>query len=102
MAIYFVMFEATPRLGTRPSVGGAFVNCWIEGSALEQAVEIARLRITENDWIVNEPDDAFSVDETTYSLGSDGWEEYQQALLHNEVYVYHEYPDDEVGAASLN
>ena len=93
--MFFVQFEGTPRRDARldAGAGGAYINCWIERTTLTEAVDVARAAIETEGWIVDQPDEAYPVDEQTYPPGKDGREHFQQALINHEVYVYYEFPE---------
>jgi hypothetical protein len=93
--MFLIQFNATPRrnVQTAPQAAGARVNCWIERSTLDEAVSAARAGIEAQGWIVNEHDEAYEVDETTYPPGKDGREYFEQALIDKEVFVFYTFPE---------
>lgn len=93
--MFFVLFEATPRrsASVTEDVAGAYVNCWIERPTLDEAVRVARTAIEAEGWIVDEPDEAYWVDASTYHPGKDGREYFEQALIDKEVVVFHCFPE---------
>ena len=97
--MFFVQFEATPRREARSSAdaAGAYVNCWIERSTLEEAIRVARCSIEAEGWIVDDPDEAFPVDASDYPDGHPGREYFEQAMVDKQVFVFHCFPevDDE-------
>ena len=97
MPMFFVQFEATPQLDNPDSrnSAGAFVNCWIARDTIEEAIRVGREWIAGEGWIVNEPDEAYVVDESWYRPGAKGREYFEQALIDREVFVFYCFPDQE-------
>jgi hypothetical protein len=93
--MFFIQFDGTPRRDARtaPHAAGGRVNCWIERETLDEAVRVARDGIVAQGWIVDEPDEAYVVDETNYPPGQDGREYFEQALIDREVFVFYTYPE---------
>jgi hypothetical protein len=93
--MFFVQFEGTPRRDARTGAdaAGAYINCWIERPTLGEAVSIARSFIEAQGWIIDQPDEAYPVDEQTYPPGKDGREYFVQALIDREVYVFYQFPE---------
>jgi hypothetical protein len=97
--MYFVLFEAAPRRDARtdPEAAGAFVSCWIDRPSLDEAVRVARTGIEAEGWIVDELDEVYEVDATTYPPGKEGRESFEQALIDKQVWEFHTFSevDDE-------
>lgn len=95
--MFFLIFEATPRVTTTESkaVGGAFVSCWIQRPTEAEAQEAARVMISEMGWIVGEADKIRRVDDSHYEAGNPARQYFDQAKTDGEVLVFHKYPDRE-------
>lgn len=93
--MFFLQYESKPRPGARsaPHATGGIINCWIERSTLEQAIEVARVWIEAEGWIVDRPQQAYVVDACTYTPGKDGRNYFEQALIDKEVFVFYVYPE---------
>ncbi len=72
--------------------GGAFVNCWIKDRTEEEAFTVAKEWLATSGWIVKSLEKQRSVSKFDYQCGEDGGEQYQQALVDGEVYVFHAWP----------
>lgn len=98
--MFFILFEATPRRDSHilPQVAGALVSCWIQRATLEEAIDVAKTNILAEGWIIDEPDEAYEVDENTYPSGKEGCEYFEQALIDQEVFVFHCFPEIEDAA----
>jgi hypothetical protein len=96
--MFFFQFEATPRTDhpEGDEVAGAYVNCWIDRPTIEEAEHVARTMISEDCWIVGEPDEAHAVDRDYYANNPDGLQYFEQALIDKEVLVFHTFPIDEL------
>ncbi len=92
--MYYFLFEATPSLRHPETneVGGAFVNCWIVANTLADAEIVARKTICDQNWIVDEPEEAFEVTRSFYDKESSSLQYYDQAVVDKEVYVFHSFP----------
>ncbi len=93
--MFFVQFQATPRKTARtaPEAAGAYINCWIERSTLDDAIRVAQAVIAAEGWITDQPEEAYAVDANTYPLGKSGRDYYLQARMDKEVFVYYTYPE---------
>ncbi len=94
--MYFVLFEATPCRNVKRVAGntaGAYVSCYIQRATRDEAIQAAKAGIEAEGWIVDEPDEAYMVDDSTYPPGKEGRDYYQQALIDREVFVFHCFPD---------
>lgn len=93
--MFFLQFDVTPS-STHPEkdrLGGGIVNCWIERSSLDEAIEVARRMIRESHFIVDEPS---QTNETSRDrLNPDAIQYYEQALIDQEVIVIYTYPANE-------
>jgi hypothetical protein len=72
----------------------AFVSCWIERVALNDAIEAGRSAVEVEGWSVAEMEEAYPVNEDTYLAGKEGREYFEQAKIDKEVLVFDTYPDD--------
>jgi len=52
MPIYYIQFEAIPlpEPSDYKSVGGAYINCWIDAPVMDDAKKIAECSIAEIMW----------------------------------------------------
>jgi hypothetical protein len=92
--MYFFMFHGAPmaRHPESKSIGGAFINCWVERSTLAEAEAVARQWINEAGWQIKSLDESRIVDRSDYDDNPAGVEYFEQALIDNEVFVFYEYP----------
>jgi hypothetical protein len=93
--MFFMIFQGTPRQTARtaPEAAGAHISCWIERSTLEEAIAVARAGIEAEGWIVEDPDEAYPVDDETYPPGKSGREFFEQAKVDKEVFVFNTCPE---------
>src|SRR6266404_9474024 len=94
--MFYLLIEALPKQADSEQIGGAFINCWIESGAPEEAEQIARKVIEAQGWKVLSFQDVFQVDRSFYQENPEGREYFEQALIDNEVFVFHSYPNSEV------
>ncbi len=92
MFYFFFEVKPEPRSPNASKLGGAFVNCWIDRPTKDEAQLIAKSIITDDGWIVGEPDEAFQVDRSSYVDNPEGRELYEQALIDKEVCRIYTYP----------
>lgn len=91
--MFFLQFDVTPS-STHPKkdeLGGGIVNCWIERSSIDEAIEVARRMIRESHFIVDEPSQANEVVREDLT-NPDAIRYYEQALIDQEVIVIYTYP----------
>ena len=89
--MFVITFEVTPK-STHPQrdeIGGAFVNCWMNRSSIDDAIADATNLIVDAGWVVDEPDQISEVTRADYGDDSDELKYYEQALTDNEVLVFH-------------
>jgi len=93
MKMYFLVYHVKPAINMENSGGlvGAFVSCWIEANSINEAKQIATGEIRLAKWELLELDDAYEIKKEDYSIDSDGWEFYQQALIDKWVLRFHTY-----------
>ena len=72
--MFFLQFEAKPREDNpeRETVGGAFVNCWIERADLDEAAAVASKMIEEQGWSIVKASQMQPVDRAFYADGDVG------------------------------
>jgi len=97
MPVYFLQFEANvaPDHPEATEIGGALINCWIQSATLAEAIDVARGWLSEDRWIIDEPEEAREVDENFYAGNAAGRMYYRRALIDGAVIVAHRYPIDE-------
>jgi|SRR5215831_1656667 hypothetical protein len=97
--MFFLQFEAKPREDNpeRETVGGAFVNCWIERADLDEAAAVASKMIEEQGWSIVKASQMQPVDRAFYADGDEGLQYFEQALIDKEVLVFFAYPAGEDG-----
>ena len=95
--MYFLMFHEIPASENPESqaIGGAFVNCWIERPTLAEADAVARRMISQRQWQIYQHEDAYPISSSDYDSDPTGLKYYEQALIDQEVLVFHCYPRDE-------
>lgn len=95
MQIYFLTFHSKQKIIEDASIGGAYVNCWIEARDIKQSEKIGRDRIEEFNWEVLNLEDVYEVTADDYPNGKVGFEYYNQAQIDKWVLVFHTYPAGE-------
>jgi hypothetical protein len=95
--MFFLQFEAKPREDNpeRETVGGAFVNCWIERANLDEAAAVAGRMIEEQGWNVVKAIQMEPIARALYADGQEGLQYFEQALIDKEVLVFFVYPAGE-------
>jgi hypothetical protein len=83
-------------LEERDGIGGAFVNCWVVGSSLEEVREQANRHLEASGWttIAVVSEEAVVAD----SIPDDARDYYDQAQIDGEVYVIHVFPPEPADA----
>jgi hypothetical protein len=81
-----------PTFAHDEQVGGAFVACWIKDQTRKNALFVAKGWIEENGWVVLAVDQQQSVSADDFPEGAQGKEYFEQALIDEEVFVFHSFP----------
>lgn len=76
-------------------VAGADISCLISTDTLDQAEEMAILKISGLRWVVVELEESYPVTEMNYVEDPKGLELYEQALIDKEVYTFHTYENED-------
>ena len=95
--MYFLQYNAIPlpnRMEPGESVGGAFVNCWIDRPTAVEAEIVAKQLIESAGWQVVETMEVYATSDADCGLGEDAKDRFEQALIDGEVLVFHVYPDE--------
>lgn len=102
MPMYFFDFHAIPANSEHKlECAGAYVCCWIQDSSLTSAEARARRGIEENGWIVTGSESEPCQTSREQWLEGEHLEQFDQALIDREVWVFHAYPhEDEEDSAS--
>ncbi len=68
MAIYYFMFEAEPRIDNpeKHACKGAFINCWVESTDQQSALNEATDYINEEGWEVVSIEEQFIANRKQY------------------------------------
>ncbi len=92
--MWYFQFHVTPKPETTEYgiYGGAFVNCWINSSDKIKAETVARAKITQQLWNIENVEESLEVTEETYSENLDGLKYYQEALESGLCLSFHTYP----------
>jgi hypothetical protein len=92
--MYFFTFHAVPdtQHPNSASIGGAFVNCWIDRATLAHAEAAARECIKDAGWRIDTLDDTQIVDRSNYDEASESLKYYEEAETDKQVFVFHIYP----------
>jgi hypothetical protein len=94
--VFFFTFEATPAPDSEfsDSVGGAFVNCWVNFKRADGAELLARFYIEETGWLVGAMTESFVVNGDSYSDDPETMENYLEAEQNGISMVFYEWPRD--------
>ena len=94
--MYFFSIHGVPGPNNPDSVtvGGAFINCYINHATLDLAESIARKSIEEAGWQIVAIEESKIVNSSSFEEDSDGMKYYEQALVDKEVFAYFTYPGD--------
>ena len=87
--------EQNEEFGHSETYGGAAVGCWIKNQTKKNAYLISKGWIEENGWNVIDLDQQSPITEEDYEENSEGKEYYEQALIDEEVFVFHTYPKNQ-------
>jgi hypothetical protein len=95
---FLLSYEVRPNevLAERDGIGGAFVNCWVLGSSIEEVKEQANRHLESTGWtqVAVLGEDVVS----RASIPDDAKEYYDQAQIDDEVYVIHVFPPEPADA----
>jgi hypothetical protein len=72
--------------------GGATVGCWIKNQTKKNAYLIAKGWIEYHGWVSLFLEDQYSVSEQDYKVKSEGKQYFEQALIDEEIFVFHTFP----------
>jgi hypothetical protein len=97
MAIHFLTYHAKPTEANEESseLGGAYINCYIEATNIEEAEKIAKPMISGLNWQIIDVEEAYELNREDINESSEGLKYFEQALVDKEVYVLHTYPAEE-------
>lgn len=97
--MYFFTFLAlpTPDAEEFNTAGGAYVDCWIEDGNRERAEERALDLIEEYGWAAESLESEAVVSSLDYMDDAENREFFEQALVENEVLVFHTWPPEADG-----
>ena len=91
--MFFITYHAEPNTGIQNSeIGGAYINCWIEAESIDQAEQMARTKIEEENWTILDKEEAYEIQRSDYLENSNGLNYFDQALVDKLVLVFHTYP----------
>jgi hypothetical protein len=92
--MYFFTFHGLPNPLNPESatIGGAFINCWVDRSTLSEAEAAARQSLEQAGWQIKSLDDTRIVDRSDYEDNQAGLEYFEQAVIDKEVFVLYQYP----------
>lgn len=95
--VQLVMFEVKQRPGSthKTRYGGAIVNCYLKGRTLSQAYADAMTWVEKCGWDVISLEAQHELDRTCFEDSDSGLQYYEQALIDEEVFVFHTYPEGE-------
>jgi hypothetical protein len=93
MPVFILLFHVKPTEDNprKSEVAGAYVNCLILRSSLDDAEEIALEQIEELEWQPITLEETYEVTEDDYKDDPKGLEVYQQVLNDGEYYSIHTY-----------
>lgn len=100
MTMFFFTYLAVPTPDAKEfhDAGGAYVNCWIQGSDRDGAEQRSRDLIQEYGWTVEALEEGAVVTGEAYGHDDEDREFYEQALVEGEVLVFNTWPrQDEEG-----
>ncbi|MEM6756943.1 MAG: hypothetical protein AAF586_07235 [Planctomycetota bacterium] len=100
--IYLLSYEVEPTeaRSQQENDAGAFVNCFIAQQDVDQARRLARQVIEDAGWVIVECDAEKLISRDDVS--SDAVEYFDQALIDQEVFVFHTWPADAPDADELD
>jgi hypothetical protein len=91
--MYFITYHGQPEIAT-VETAGAYINCYIQKESFIEADRIARKEIKDLNWKILDQEDAFEINIET--LSDDGRKYYEQALIDQAVYVFHNYSNEDM------
>jgi hypothetical protein len=94
---YFFQIEAspTPDHPEYETVGGAFVICWIRIESEIEAQQIVKRVLTNCLWMIESMQGPEIRTAEDYGEDEEGGQDYRQAQLDGEVFVFHVYPRED-------
>lgn len=97
MTMFFFTFLASPTPDAQeyPDTGGAYVDCWIQGTDGSEAEARARGLIQDYGWSVEALESQTTVTSQDYQDDEENREFYEQALVEQEVLVFNTWPPGE-------
>ena len=81
-----------PTFAHDKAFGGATVGCWIKNQTKKNAYLIAKGWIEDQGWVSLSLEDQQSVSEVDYTNNSESRKYFEQALIDDEVFVFHTFP----------
>src|SRR5437870_4152646 len=77
------------------NVGGASVSCWIRDQTKINAFYISKGWIEDQGWIIEGLDEQYPISADDYKTKLDGKQFYEQALIDEQVFVFHTFPNEQ-------
>jgi hypothetical protein len=84
-----------PTFAHEKECGGATVGCWIKNQTEKNAYLIAKGWIEDRGWVPLSLEDRYPVSEEDVRDKPDGRKYFEQALIDDEVFVFHTSPKHE-------
>jgi hypothetical protein len=94
--MYFFMFRVVPgpEHPDAETMGGAYINCWIDRPTRNEAEAFARKLIEESHWIIKSLDKATVIFKSDYVNNKKGKECFEQALKSKQLFVHFWWPPE--------
>jgi hypothetical protein len=94
MPIYIIKFNCKPKQNVPESkeFGGAFINCWIEATDIDEAFDLAKNLVSETNWKVLKTEDKFEIRRDDLINDQTGQKNYDQTMKDKWILNIHTYP----------
>lgn len=95
MTIFYTVYEAIPLPESEDfdACGGAYINCWVSARSEEEASKSAYAMIRERGWkVVSIQEGCREVTRALYEEDEESRGYYDQAVVDEECYVFHQWP----------
>jgi len=90
---YLILAAAQdPTYAHEKEYGGAHVGCWIKNQTKRNAFSIAKGWIEDSGWVPLSLEDQHPVSVETYADNHESRHYFEQALIDEEVFVFHMFP----------
>jgi hypothetical protein len=94
MPVFIIKFKCKPNPSATElsEFGGAYINCWVEETQINNAIDLASEKVKENNWSIIRIEDKFQINKDDLTDDSQSLEYFEQTLIDKWLLNIHTYP----------